>query len=341
MSNNIFDECNQKFDLLKALNNEKIEKKLNVICVISNPCNYKRRIILMKAFINQMLNNQDVNLYVVECIYPKLNQTYQITNVNNPNHLQLKANTILWTKENMINIVVNKLLPQDYKAFAFIDADLEFTNINWATDTLKALNSCDILQPFSKGHTLNKFNKLDNKSRMLYSICYLWLNTNKINYKNNNMNLEINKIIRELGHTGWAWAVTRKGYEQMKGLYDMAIIGGGDSILVRSIICNNFMNILKPYKDCSLEFKKSLYDFQNNCRNLKVGYIHGTLYHYYHGSFENRRYLDRWNIIIKNKYNPYLFLTKNEYGMYEATQFCSESFQNQIINYFKERNEDE
>jgi hypothetical protein len=176
---------------------------------------------------------------------------------------------------------------------------------------------------------------------MLYSICYLWLNTNTTNYKTNNINLKISDILQEYWHPGWAWAMSRKGYEKMKGLYDRAIIGGGDSILAKSIMCNNYMNKHKPYKNCSLAFRKSLYDFQNNCSNLKVGYVQGTLYHYYHGSLENRQYSNRWNIIIYHQYNPYLFLNKNEYGMYEATQYCSNTFQSEIINYFKERNEDE
>ena len=182
------DKCDQIFNLPRILEqNEKIEDKLNVICVISNPCNYKRRIILAKIFIEHMLKTKNVNLFIVECIYPKLNQTYQITDSNNPNHLQLTADTILWTKENMINIAVAKLLPPDYKAFAFLDADLHFMNTNWADETLKALKSCDILQPFLNGYNLNKFDKIDDNSlrRTYYAICYLWLNTNQNNNKNN------------------------------------------------------------------------------------------------------------------------------------------------------------
>lgn len=336
-------EYSQIFNLSKALKNEKIENKLNVICVISNPCNYKRRYVLAKLFIEQMLKNKDVELYVVECIYPKLNQTYQITKYDNPKHLQLTAETILWTKENMINLAVNKLLPPDYKAFAFIDADLQFNNLNWAEDTLKILNSCDILQPFVNGYNLNKFNKIDNNSKILYSTFYLWINKNINNYTINiekNDNLIINNIKRECWHPGWAWAMTRNTYEKLGSIYDFGIVGGGDSILAKSIINPNFMNTEKPFSLCSLSFRKSLFDYQNKCKDLKVGYTPGTVLHYYHGTLENRNYMNRWNIIIFNKYNPYLFIQKNNCGMYEATKYFSQSFQNEIIKYFNERNED-
>ncbi len=336
------DKCEQIFNLPRILaHNEKIEDKLNVICVISNPCNYKRRIILAKIFIEHMLKTKNVNLFVVECIYPKLNQTYQITDSNNPNHLQLTADTILWTKENMINVAVAKLLPSDYKAFAFLDADLHFMNTNWADDTLKALNSCDILQPFENGYNLNKFNKIDNTSlnKKNYSICYLWLNTNN---KNNMMlkNKDLENIKPEFCHPGWGWAITRTAYEKIGGIYDLGIIGGGDAILANSIMCKNYMKLKSPFNRCSIPFLKSLYDYQIKCYGLKVGYISGTVHHYYHGSLENRKYTNRWDILVFNNFNPYLFLTKNESGMYKATKYFPDSLENEIIKYFKERNED-
>lgn len=40
----------------------------------------------------------------------------------------------------MINLGVRYLLPEKWKAFAWIDADIEFENSTWAVDTLKILN---------------------------------------------------------------------------------------------------------------------------------------------------------------------------------------------------------
>ena len=52
---------------------------------------------------------------------------YINTNANNKKHLQLNTNNIpLWHKENMINIGIRKLLPNNWKAVAWIDADIEF-----------------------------------------------------------------------------------------------------------------------------------------------------------------------------------------------------------------------
>ena len=323
---------------------KKIEDKLNVICVISNPCNYKRRIELAKTFINHMLETKNVNLFVVECIYPKLNQQYKITDKDNPNHLQLTADTILWTKENMINVAVKKLLPSDYKAFAFLDADLHFNNQNWAEETLIKLNSCDILQPFHFGYNLNNKNELDQNPKIMYSWCYyrLMYGLNKPRKPNNptKKSASSEELTQEAIHPGWAWAMTRTAYEKMGGLYDLAIVGGGDTILAKSIMNNNYMNTDKPYVLCSPYFRKSLYDYQQRCLGLKFGYTSGVVHHNYHGSLQNRHYTDRWQILIFNNYNPYYFLTRNECGMYKASPLFPPILEAEIMNYFRERNED-
>ena len=153
------DIINYKLNDIKyaITNNKPIEKKLNVIIVISNPCQFARRYILCREFIKRIEEEEEnVELYVVEMIYP--NQKFIITDKKNKNHLQLKTDTPIWHKENMINLGVKYLLPKSWKAFAWIDADIEFENPSWALDTLKILNgSKDIVQIFS--HCLDMDNK--------------------------------------------------------------------------------------------------------------------------------------------------------------------------------------
>jgi len=124
--NNIeIDNINYKRNIIKdaIINNNPIESKLNVIIVVSNPCQFASRYILAKEFIKRFENDENnVNLYIVEMIYP--NQKFLITQTNNKNHLQLKTTIPIWHKENMINIGVKKLLPKNWKAFAWIDADV-------------------------------------------------------------------------------------------------------------------------------------------------------------------------------------------------------------------------
>ena len=57
----------------------------------------------------------------------------------------------MWHKENMINVAVKQLLPDNWKAMAWIDGDVEFENPRWASDALKLLNGHkNVLQLFSQ-----------------------------------------------------------------------------------------------------------------------------------------------------------------------------------------------
>ena len=54
------DDINYKIDEIKLaiLNNDPIEDKLNVIIVISNPCQYARRYILAREFVKRINENE-------------------------------------------------------------------------------------------------------------------------------------------------------------------------------------------------------------------------------------------------------------------------------------------
>jgi hypothetical protein len=67
-------------------NNDPIEEKLHVIAVISNPCLFAKRYILMKEFINRIeMEEKNVILYIVEMAYK--NQKFIITDKKCPTHL--------------------------------------------------------------------------------------------------------------------------------------------------------------------------------------------------------------------------------------------------------------
>jgi hypothetical protein len=305
-------------------NNDPIEDKLNVIIVISNPCLYAKRYILAKEFIKRMEEDEhDVNLFIVELVYD--NQKYIVTKSNNKNHLQLKSNTPIWHKENMINLGVNKLLPTNWKAFAWIDADIEFENASWALDTLKILNGCkDIVQIFSHCVDMDQHKRTMN---VFNSFGYKY--TKKENYIGNGY---------DYWHPGYAWAITRKAYEKMNGLYETAILGSSDNIMALSLIGNG----LKAISNLSTEnYKKSVIDFESRVRKLRLGYVPGVIRHYYHGAKKNRKYKERWEILVKNDYDPYNYIYKNEFGVFEPTNVCPKNMLDEIMNYFIERNEDD
>lgn len=319
---NRYDTSNIKQILL---HNQPIEEKLHVIVVISNPCLFKKRYKLLTEF-RQRIENDETNviLYIVELAYG--DQNFAMTDANNRNHLQLRTDTPLWHKENMINLGVKALLPPNWKAFAWIDSDIEFENINWASDTLKILNDYkDIVQLFS--HTLD----LDDSNltmSVFTSFCYQYDKGYKYN------------PIRGVNywHPGYAWACTRQIYEKMGGLFEHGILGSADYNMAMSLIGQGNKSFICKTNDV---FRQEILAFQERITNSRIGYVPGIIRHYFHGSKINRKYSERWKILAKYDYNPDLHITTDTNGVIMPTPECPKEFIDDIYQYFLERNEDE
>jgi hypothetical protein len=306
-------------------NNNPIEEKLNVIIVISNPCLYAKRYILLKEFVKRIEEEEEehVKLFIVELVYS--DQKFIITSKNNKNHLQLKTEVPLWHKENMINLGVKYLLPKDYKAFAWIDADVEFDSCSWVLDTLKILNGHkDIVQLFS--HCID-MDKEKNNLNIFNSFGYCFEKQKNYTTKGT-----------DYWHPGYAWAITRKAYEKINGLYDKGILGSGDSIIAMSLInkCNSITNI-----NYSTDYNNSMLEYQKLACKLRLGYTPGIIRHYYHGSKINRKYTERWKILMKYNFSPLTHIIYDSNGLIIPASSFSQEFKDEILNYFKERKEDE
>lgn len=305
-------------------NNDPIEQKLNVILVVSNPCLYARRYLLMKEFLLRFENEEpNVIIYIVELAYGQ--QRYYMTESDNPRHLQLRTDTAMWHKENMINLGVKYLLPVAWKAFAWIDADLEFLSPTWAMDTLRILNgSRDIVQLF------NQCIDMDAKKetmQIVHSAGFQYCEGKDYHARGN-----------DYWHPGYAWAITRKAYEKIGGLYEMGILGSGDYIMQTSILGKGLECLNKGNSE---DYKDSVSNFQKKIRNLRFGYVPGTLKHYFHGHKKNRKYTERWKILIGHGYSPYLHLVKDSVGLLVPGDAFPEELKSDIMKYFMERNEDE
>jgi hypothetical protein len=305
-------------------NNDPIENKLNVIIVISNPCLYATRYILLKEFVKRIEEEEDhVNLFVVELAYA--NQKFLVTDKKNKRHLQLRTDIPIWHKENLVNLGVKYLLPKNWKAFAWIDADVEFESNSWALDTLKILNGCkDVVQLFSHCVDMSK-QKTNLNIFNSFGYCF-------------SKNKKYTTMGSDYWHPGYAWAITRKAYEKIGGIYDKGVLGSGDNIMATAFI-NKCEHIMK--EEYHEDYNNSMLDFQNNAKNLRIGYTPGIIRHYYHGSKKNRKYTERWQVLINNAFSPNNHLTYDASGILIPTSEFTEEFKKDIMDYFKERKEDE
>ncbi len=305
------------------LNNEPIDDTLHVVTVISNPCQYATRYILAKQFIRRMERTPNISLYVVELAYGE--QPFRVTTHDNKRHLQIRTTEPpLWQKENMINIGIRRLLPQTWRAVAWIDADIEFDNPYWALDALKILNGYkDIIQVFS--HAVD-MDKMQYTMQLFSAFGYQYERGRQ--YKPGGL---------DFWHPGYAWACTRKAYEKMGGLYERSVLGSGDHNMALSLIgySNKSLNgAVHP------EYKEHVLEFQHRVKGLRLGYSPGIIRHYFHGHKADRKYHERWHILTEHQYNPRTHVTLNEIGLMVPTPDCPKALLTDILEYFKQRNED-
>jgi hypothetical protein len=246
-------------------------KKLNVIIVYYNFSKYKRRKQLTLEFIERFLKYNKINLYVVELILE--NDDFEITQSSNKNHLQLKTKHCLWFKENLINIAVNKLLDKNWENFAWIDSDITYLDDGWVNEALRKLDNYEIIQLFANVFQLDINNDIISST---YGI----------------LNRYINKYDMP-GYPGYAWAISRNGYNKIEKIPDMFIIGGGDNKLAHGILkIDYFISKCETHNiNFDENFKKYIIDIQNKMSTLSFSYIEYDIHHFYHGSIKNRQYI--------------------------------------------------
>jgi hypothetical protein len=138
-------------------------------------------------------------------------------------------------------------------------------------------------------------------------------------------------------HPGFAWAMTRRAYETLGGLFDLSVLGSGDHQMALAFIGEpNSINV-----KCSQGYKDAVVKFVNRAKNIRLGYTPGVIKHYYHGSKTNRRYHERWQILTKHQYDPEVHVSYDKNGLLVPTAECPVGMLEEILEYFKERKEDD
>lgn len=318
-----------------------------VIAVIFNPIQYSSRYQHYHNFQRYMAQS-GVALYTIECIFESTEQfglakqTFQVTDPQNPKHIQIVAPSIFWIKENLINIAVNHL-PENIHYIAWIDADIEFDNPQWAHLTIDALERYPIVQLFELSYFLGPNGK-NQVLRRDYSFGYS-IRNNKI--------IDPSRYDEWYAHPGYAWAMRRYVYNQMGGLLDFCIVGSGDLHYAFALL-GRIEETIRPqmhpdYQSLALQWGSQLAQIANYGEN--VGYVPMNLYHFWHGDRDRRHYVNRWGILEKHQFSPLTDLAKEKksglirlandgyYGV-SNVETRLKALERDIVNYFKSREED-
>ena len=291
---------------------------LYVVLPYFNFCGFKRRRELFIQFVERYTKTPGLRLVVVEAMGPA-----PLGRLSVHEHIRLTSDSRVWLKENLINTGV-KSLPNDWKYVAWIDADLEFLNSNWVQDTIKELQDADMVQMW---HTAVNLGTHEEALKIDKSFAYMfvgsgtpWTPSDKYGF----------------WHPGYAWACTRHAFTKMGGLPDWAILGSGDRHLAMSLAGLGQTSCPGTIHE---NYKMMLRLYERSLKNFKVSWVDGTIIHFWHGSFADRRYKERWDILIKNAFDPFDDIGYTDEGLVQLTD-KGRRFEKFLDDYFTGRRED-
>jgi hypothetical protein len=230
-------------------------------------------------------------------------------------HIIYKIPQPIFVKENLINLVVKNHLPNNWQFFSWMDCDVIYENDEWVKNTLNELKSNDLVQMFSLC--------LNENSESNYELNYGLI------YGHRKIKNKFLKI-KNHSHSGFAWAINRNFYEKIGKLWDLNIIGGGDTVL---------SSPFNPYKKLvtlqlftySSSFAQDLQNFWSKFETCKYGFIKNYLIHLYHADLIHRNYESRHFLLKSHKYSQ----SSIDYNKDGIIFLNNEKILDDIINYMR------
>jgi hypothetical protein len=300
--------------------------KLHVVAVVSNPVRFNSRYRLFKNFVEHMKQFPTVELTIVELAFGA--RAFEVTEPNDPRHVQVRSNCELWHKESLINLGVRRL-PSDWKYMAWVDADLSFTNFDWASETVHELQHHPVVQLFQNCADLGPDGAIMQTHTSFGML-----------YQNGELKVSPDYYAgKKFGHPGYAWAITREAYNAIGGFPDFAILGSGDHHMASAFIGNVGASI---HKDMHQNYRTLWTTFQDRCEKHiqhNVGFVHGTILHHFHGKKKTRYYVERWKTLIDHKYDPLADIQHDWQGLVTLSG-NKPGLRDDLIRYFRSRLED-
>jgi hypothetical protein len=315
-----YEKINEELDLCRHQKNT-YRAKLDVIAVVSNPVRFQRRYQLFNEFCARMKKDKNVRLLTVEL--QQRNRPFATDST-----VKLRTNDEIWHKENLINIGVQHL-PDQAEYIAWIDADIEFQNKNWSQETIEQLQCYDVVQLFSHAIDLGP-----NGETMIVHTGFNYLYVNDEPMSNYSPGAPYRHA-----HSGYAWACRKSAYNAMGGLMEFPILGSADSHMAMAFI-GKVGKTLHP--KLNKNYKELCFIFQERCeRHIKrnIGYVPGTINHFFHSDKQNRQYSSRWNILLNNDFDPLRDLKKDNNNLWQLEDL-KPRLRDDIKKYFRQRQED-
>lgn len=259
-----------------------------------NPAGYRNRLLNFRTFREHL----GVPLVVVE-FSPTAD--FHLHSDDAEVLIQLADGDVMWQKERLLNVAIAAV--PECEAVAWLDCDVVLLAQDWVKRTLRRLDDCKLVQPFSRvtetapgaTPTLNP----DARTRPSFAHQYQAGDIGD----------------RELAtwrvgddpvplHCGYAWAARRE-LLVTHGLYDASIVGGATREIATAALGElDALATCRARSPAQLEHVLAWAEpFARDVAG-EVGCIPGDLVHLWHGRTADRGYGVRYQVLVDNCFNP-------------------------------------
>ena len=287
-----------------------------------------------------------------------------------PHVIQVRGRDVMWIKERLINLAIAQL-PATATKVAWLDADILFTNPEWARQTSALLDHWPLAQPHDRVGRLARGQLTFAGAARRSFACQLQRRPESARLGG-----------AAHGQPGIAWAARRDLVEK-HGLYDAAIIDGGDELFAhaaggglnsrcvrwiayarlrrRPRLLDKGLNrllripwprrladwylartqappVAAPDEPFFAHYLRWAQPFAAEVQG-QIGWVPGVALHLWHGDPVNRRYSSRDAILRRCHFDPAADLRLNEAGLWEWAS-AKPDLHREVKAYFTARRED-
>lgn len=335
-----------------------------VITTYYNPAGYATRRENYARFA-QPLAEAGINLLTVECAFGV--EPFELA--PSPSVIQVHGRDVMWMKERLLNLAVERLPPHVTKV-AWIDADILFTNPAWAQETSALLDRWPIVQPFATIEPLAP-SQFTPQGRGHPGFAFQQRGRSLLHSGRH-------------GASGFAWS-GRRALVQRYGLYDAAILGSGDDLWthaasgrlasnrVRGVTGASYQRLWPipaqlsgrlehlPWPDWLIDWRvrriraqlPALAEAEPFLAHYlawatgwytavrgRMAFTGGVALHLWHGAPARRQYSQRNEILRRNRFTPLTDLRLNEQDVWEWASDKA-ALHRELAEYFHARREDD